>query len=163
MLEFQQTKGVCVYKIMFLVTNIFVMTKYVCCDKCFVTISILLSQQKTCLSWQTCVCHSTCLLWQMFCRNKHTFFMTKNMFCCDKHMFDMTNTCLSQQNFCHNKNDTVAAPANDKVQGECSNYPHGDCVALCPGFSWSFAANSFTWHHEGRYRVNAVMILMETV
>ena len=59
-----------------------------------VATTFLSSSTKLCLSRQNIfVCH-----------DKHTFVATKHVFCRDKHMFV----------FCRNKNDTCAAPANDR-------------------------------------------------
>ena len=94
----------CCDKIMFVARNMFVRTN-------------ILSQQN--LSRQA-----------YFCHDKHLFVVSKHVFCRDKSMqyryfcrgnsfvvtsilllqhktcFVTTNTCLSQQNFCYNKNDT---------------------------------------------------------
>ena len=71
----------------------FVMTD-ICCDKHnFVTTSLLLSRQA-----------ATSIIFvakKNVCR--HKTFVTTNI-CCDKHNFvARKNTCLSRQNFCHNK------------------------------------------------------------
>ena len=94
----------------FVTTELFVMTKYfccdkylsrqthVCCDKSFVTTSILLLQQKMCSQQKFCrdkimfaatnvcckkgfVATKICLLQQKFCRDKHTFVVTKLLSC----------------------------------------------------------------------------------
>ena len=79
----------------------FVTTKHVFChDKIMLIATKVLSRQNTLVA--------TNIIWskQKFCRDKHTFVATKYVFCPDKPMFVATNTCLSRQNFCHDKKDT---------------------------------------------------------
>ena len=70
-----------------------------CHDKTFVMTNM-------CLSWQTHACHvKTCLLLRQkyachdrtFCHDKY---LLQQTFCRNKHTFVMTKVCLSQKNFC---------------------------------------------------------------
>ena len=63
-------------------------------------------------SWQTHVCRNKYLSRQKFSCNK----IWQTEFCCDKCyvtasilLSQQTNTCLSRQNFCHDKNDTCGS------------------------------------------------------
>ena len=67
-------QNVCQQKIMF------VMTKYCCRNKV-----------------------NTCLSWQKFCCDKHTFVKTKDVFCHDKHVSVATKVSLLQQNLSRQK------------------------------------------------------------
>ena len=78
--------------------RMFVVTKHIfCCNKNMLVTTKLWSQQKT-----------------NICRNKHNFVTTK--FCRNKHTFVVTNTlgflkntCLSWQNFYHDKNEACGS------------------------------------------------------
>ena len=112
------------------------MTKCLSWQTYFCHNKIFLLRQRFCrnkfLSWQTCVCHDKSFVAttkDMFChdKSKHVFVMTKVLswqkyFCHDKSFvttsillsqqktcFVATNTGLSWQNFCCNKNDTCGS------------------------------------------------------
>ena len=84
----------------FLSRQKFCCDKHVFChDKSMLAATKLLSWQN-CLSWQKFCCNTN------ICHDKHVFVATSILLLRQKTCFVMTNACLSQQNFCHDKNDT---------------------------------------------------------
>ena len=79
---------------------------YVCCDKCSVVTSIVLSWQK---HDKIVCCNNKNCCDKIFLSQQAYFCHDKRCVCCDKHMFVMTNTCLSWQNICCDKNYTCGS------------------------------------------------------
>ena len=122
-LEQKSLASVCRDKCKLIATNILSRQNYVChdkylsqqnvcrdknvrCDKSFVAISVLLSRQKTCLSWQTRVCQDknyTCgssRQWY-FCRDKGCVLSRQTRACHDKSKFVVTKFLSRQNCVCH--------------------------------------------------------------
>ena len=109
----------CCDKSMLVVTKLLWWQNGVCCDKIFLWQNICQDKHTFVVTAfvttdmfvtrKSFVATNIILSWHMFCCDKHTFVMAKDVLCCDKHVFVGTNTCLSQQKVCRDKNDTCGS------------------------------------------------------